>query len=91
MTEFREKQDDLVSKNKREKEKAIDKAVEKVRADLRNQLDGVKNELAKAKADWTREKKRLQNEHESTLNSSQRENEVEKEAELRAQKEKLEK
>lgn len=80
-----------MSKNKREKEKAIDKAVEKVRADLRNQLDGVKNELAKAKADWTREKKRLQNEHESTLNSSQRENEVEKEAELRAQKEKLEK
>ena len=52
------------------KEKAIEKAVEKVRSDLRNQLDGVKNELAKAKADWAREKKRLQNEHESTLNSS---------------------
>ena len=59
-----------MSKNKREKEKAIEKAVEKVRSDLRNQLDGVKNELAKAKADWAREKKRLQSEHESTLNSS---------------------
>ena len=69
-TEFREKQDDLASKNKREKEKAIEKAVEKVRADLRNQLDGVKNDLAKAKAEWAREKKRLQTEHESTINSS---------------------
>ena len=58
-TEFREKQEDLTNKNKREKDKAVEKAVEKVRADLRNQLDNVKNEFVKAKADWARDKKRL--------------------------------
>ena len=67
--EFREKQEDLVNKNKREKDKAVEKAVEKVRADLRNQLDNVKNEFAKAKADWARDRKRLVADHESTLGS----------------------
>jgi hypothetical protein len=32
--------------------KSSEKAVEKVRAEMRNQLDTVKNELAKAKAEW---------------------------------------
>ena len=64
-TEFREKLEDVQGKLKREKERAVDKAVEKVRADLRNQLDSVKNDLAKAKAEWAREKKRLVMEHEN--------------------------
>ena len=90
-TEFREKCEDLANKSKREKEKAVEKAVEKVRADLRNQLDSVKNEFAKAKADWARDRKRIVSDHESALSSLQKESEIEKEAELRAQKEKIEK
>ena len=41
--------------------------MEKVRSELRNQLDTVKNEMAKAKAEWTREKKRLVMEHDSSV------------------------
>ena len=90
-TEFREKYEDQMNKNKREKDKAVEKAVEKVRADLRNQLDNVKNEFAKAKADWARDRKRLVSDHENNLNSQKKEAEIEREAELRAHKEKIEK
>jgi hypothetical protein len=31
---------------------------DKVRAEMRNQIDNVKNDMAKAKADWEREKKK---------------------------------
>ena len=65
--------------------------MEKVRSDLRNQLDTVKNELAKAKAEWAREKKRLVMEHDSSVEDRQREIEIEHEAEVKAMKEKTEK
>ena len=32
---------------------------EKARADTRNQVDNVKNDMARGKAEWEREKKRL--------------------------------
>ena len=51
----------------------------------------MKNEFAKAKADWARDRKRLVSDHENTLGSHQKESEIEREAELRAQKEKIEK
>ena len=44
--------EDFTQKMKKEKEKGIEKAVEKVRAELRNQNDAIKNEFAKAKAEW---------------------------------------
>ena len=44
--------DECEKKYKAAKEKGIEKAVEKVRVDLRNQIDLSKNEFAKAKAEW---------------------------------------
>lgn len=41
--------------------------MEKVRAEMRNQLDTVKNELAKAKAEWQRERKKIINDHEEAI------------------------
>ena len=90
-TEYREKVDDLQAKLKREKDRAIDKAVEKIRSELRNQLDTVKNEMAKAKADWAREKKRLVMDHDSSVDDRQKEGEFEREAEIKAVKERTEK
>ena len=90
-TEYREKVEDLQAKLKREKERAVDKAVEKVRADLRNQLDTVKNDLAEGKADWTREKKRLVMDHETAVEERQKEGEFERDAEVKAAKERIEK
>jgi len=34
---------------------------------MRNQLDTVKNELAKAKAEWQRERKKITNDHEEVI------------------------
>jgi gamma-glutamyl:cysteine ligase YbdK (ATP-grasp superfamily) len=48
----KEKIDEHSQKLKAAKEKGIEKAVEKVRVELRNQLEAQKNEFAKAKADW---------------------------------------
>ena len=53
--EHKDAQDALVSKNKRE----IKTAQEKVRAELRNQIDAVKNDQARAKAEWERDRKKL--------------------------------
>ena len=53
--EQKDAQDALVSKNKRE----IKTAQEKVRAELRNQIDAVKNDQARAKAEWERDRKKL--------------------------------
>ena len=36
--------------------------MEKVRADLRNQIDDLKNENAKKEADWSRDRKKMQSE-----------------------------
>lgn len=83
--------EDLQAKLKREKERAVDKAVEKIRSDLRNQLDTVKNDLAKAKAEWVREKKRLVMDHEAVLEERQKENEMDKDADVKAMKERTEK
>ena len=90
-TEHREKLEDLSAKLKREKERAVEKAVEKVRSDLRNQLDGVKNDLAKGKAEWSREKKRTVMEHETTLEERVKELEFERETEVKAAKDRTEK
>lgn len=90
-TEYREKIEDLQAKLKREKDRSIEKAVEKVRADLRNQLDGVKNELAKGKAEWSREKKRMLMEHETTLDERVKELEFERDTESKAAKDRSEK
>jgi hypothetical protein len=49
---MKEKIDEHSQKLKAAKEKSIDKAVEKVRVELRNQLEAQKNEFAKAKSDW---------------------------------------
>ena len=89
-TEYREKVEDLQTKLKREKERAIDKAVEKIRSDLRNQLDTVKNELAKGKAEWAREKKRMQMEHETAVEDKLKEGEFDRDAEIKAAKEQIE-
>lgn len=40
---------------------------DKGRAELRNQLDALKNEHARAKSDWEREKKRLLSDFDATL------------------------
>jgi hypothetical protein len=69
-SEYKEKHEDQSKTHKKDKERAIDKAVEKVRSDLRNQIDSVKNELAKAKADWQRERKKLVQEHETSVEST---------------------
>ena len=90
-TEYREKVEDLQAKLKREKDRAVDKAVEKVRADLRNQLDGVKNELAKGKAEWVREKKRMVMEHETAIDERVKELEFERDTESKAAKDRIEK
>lgn len=52
-----------MQKAKKEKEKAV----EKVKAEMRNQIDNVKNENLKAKAEWQREKKKLVNEYEEQM------------------------
>ena len=90
-SEYREKVEDLQAKLKREKERAVEKAVEKLRADLRNQLDGVKNDLAKGKAEWAREKKRMLMEHESALEEKVKELEFERDTEAKAAKDRTEK
>lgn len=81
----------MQAKLKREKDRAVDKAVEKVRSDLRNQLDSVKNDLAKTKAEWARERKRLVMDHESAVEEKAKETEFEREAEVKAVKERTEK
>ena len=90
-SEYKEKHEDQSKTHKKDKERAIDKAVEKVRSDLRNQIDSVKNELAKAKADWQRERKKLVQEHETSIESTQKDQEMEKDTEIRQVKEKTEK
>jgi hypothetical protein len=34
---------------------------------MRNQIDSVRNEMAKAKAEWEREKKKLLTDHETSI------------------------
>lgn len=53
--EAKEKLDQLLAKHKQ----ALKNAVDKAKVDQRNQVDAVKNDLAKAKADSEREKKKL--------------------------------
>jgi len=78
-------------KYKAAKEKGIEKAVEKVRVDLRNQIDLSKNEFAKAKAEWQRERKKLVSDHEEALQSQQQEAEHARDNELKLTKERIEK
>lgn len=90
-TEYREKVEDLQAKLKREKDRAVEKAVEKIRSDLRNQLDTVKNDLAKAKAEWARDKKRLVMDHENAIEEKQKDSEMDRDTEVKAVKERTEK
>ena len=62
-----------------------------MRSDLRNQLDAVKNEAAKSKADWEREKKRIARDHENHFAQVESEWTSIKDTELRQAKEKTEK
>ena len=58
---------------------------------MRNQLDTVKNDLAKGKAEWTREKKRLVMDQETAIEDKAKEDEIDREAEAKAAKERVEK
>ena len=69
----------------------IKTAQEKVRAELRNQIDAVKNEMARAKAEWERERKKLILEHDSALANLKNELEDQGLDELRDVKDKAEK
>jgi len=58
-----------LAENGLKSKKSNEKAIEKVRAEMRNQLDTVRNELAKAKAEWQRERKKIMNDHEEVINA----------------------
>ena len=62
-----------------------------MRADLRNQLDSVKNDTAKAKAEWTREKKRMLMDHDTLVEDKIKESELERDTEIKANKERIDK
>jgi hypothetical protein len=81
----------LKQKEKASKEKAVEKAVEKVRIDLKNQMDGLKNEHAKAKADWQRERKKLLSDHEEATSAIYQEVEASRDNEVRQAKDRVEK
>ena len=63
--EHKDALDALVQKGRRD----VKTAQEKVRADMKNQIDAVKNELASSKAVWEREKKKIMQEHDNNMNS----------------------
>lgn len=80
-----------LTENGLKSKKSNEKAVEKVRAEMRNQLDTVRNELAKAKAEWQRERKKIMNEHEEALSAQQRDTDLNKDSDVRATRDKVEK
>jgi spore coat polysaccharide biosynthesis protein SpsF (cytidylyltransferase family) len=84
---LKEKELELVQKSKKDKEKAV----EKVRAEMRNQNDSIKNENLKAKAEWQRDRKKLVNDHEEELSSQQKDLEMARDSEVRAARDKTEK
>ena len=51
----------------------------------------MKNDLAKGKAEWTREKKRLVMDQETAIEDKAKEDEIDREAEAKAAKERVEK
>lgn len=83
----KEKISQLTQKHKKD----IKTAQEKLRAEMNNSLDAVKNDTARAKCDWDREKKKLIQEHENQMNQLRNELEDENMEELRASKEKADK
>jgi hypothetical protein len=82
-----EKLQDGKDKIKKEKEKAL----EKVRADSRNQVDSVKNEMARAKAEWARDKKKMGIEYQESLSVAQRDADVQKDSDIVSAREKVDK
>ena len=80
-----------LTENGLKSKKSNEKAVEKVRAEMRNQLDTVRNELAKAKAEWQRERKKIMNDHEEALSTQQRDTDLNKDSDVRATRDKVEK
>ena len=60
----KEKISQLTQKHKKD----VKTAQEKLRAEMNNALDAVKNDMARAKCDWDREKKKLIQEHEDQMN-----------------------
>jgi len=83
----KEKIGQLTQKHKKD----IKAAQEKLRAEMKNQVDAVKNDMARAKCDWDREKKKLIQEHENQMNQLRNQLEDESMEELRASKEKADK
>ena len=51
---------------------------------MRNQVDNAKNDLAKAKADWEREKKKQTNDHQTEIEQLKRELEEKEDTEIKA-------
>ena len=66
-------------------------AQDKVRADMKNAVDAVKNDMARAKCDWDREKKKLNTEYENQLNLLRTQIEDDSLEEVRLAKEKADK
>ena len=83
----KEKISQLTQKHKKD----IKTAQEKLRAEMKNQVDAAKNDMARAKCDWDREKKKLIQEHESQMNQLRNQLEDENMEELRESKEKADK
>jgi hypothetical protein len=54
-------------------------------------VDAVKNDMARAKSDWEREKKKLNSEHENAINMLRSQMEDDSQEEIRLAKEKADK
>ena len=54
-------------------------------------MDAVKNDMARAKSDWEREKKKLNSEHENAINMLRSQMEDDSQEEIRLAKEKADK
>jgi hypothetical protein len=58
---------------------------------MRNSIDTVKNDMARQKCEFEREKKKIQNDHENIFACQRREIEEERDSEIRSQNTKNEK
>ena len=66
-------------------------AQEKGKAELKNAVDDVKNDMARAKAEWERERKKLLQEHDMKLADAKNEAEDTYEEKIRSAKEQSDK
>ena len=82
---------DKISQLTQKHKKDVKAAQEKIRAEMNNALDAVKNDMARAKCDWDREKKKLIQEQEDQMSQLKNRLEDENMEESRVAKEKAEK